>query len=488
MRVGILALFHESNTFIRTPTTRADFANCVLLSGSAIQDHFAQSHHEVGGFFEGLNSAGIEPVPVFATVALPGGAIAADAFESLLKQMFAELTDAGNLDALLVAAHGAAVSEQFRDADGEWLTRLRAAVGPRVPIVCTLDPHANLSQRMIAACDATVAYRTNPHLDQRERGVEAANLLARMLRKEVRPSQAAAFPALAINIERQLTAASPCRELYALADDIRRRPGVLSASIVLGFPYADVAEMGSSIIVVTDNNAALAEQLAAELAQHLFTARANFKGQFLSIDDALDQALALDGPVCLLDMGDNVGGGGPGDGTFLARAIHDRKLARACVCICDPQSVAAAEQAGIEHSVRLQIGGKSDTLHGSPLDTRVQVRSLHTGRFTELAPRHGGNSEFDMGRSAVVETERGLTLLLTSRRTPPFSLGALTSCGIDPSRFRLIVAKGVNAPVAAYSPVCPHFLRVNTPGVTCADMTAFDYQHRRRPLYPFEAQ
>ena len=134
----------------------------------------------------------------------------------------------------------------------------------------------------------------------------------------------------------------------------------------------------------------------------------------------------------------------------------------------------------------LSVGGKTDQLHGAPIEVAVTVRSLHEGQFRESQPRHGGITEFDQGRTALCETDSGLTLMLTSLRMVPFSLQQLISCGLDPRQFRILVAKGVNAPIAAYREVCDRFIRVNTPGSTCADMTQLEFVHRRRPMFPFE--
>jgi len=158
------------------------------------------------------------------------------------------------------------------------------------------------------------------------------------------------------------------------------------------------------------------------------------------------------------------------------------------VALFDPQAVGEVAAAGAGKEIALRAGGKSDELHGSPLNILATVQGIHDGRFTEPQARHGGLTRYDMGPTAIVQTAHGMTIQLTSRRTPPVSLGQLTSCGIDPSVFRIIVAKGVHAPVAAYAPVCPRMIRVNTPGVTSADMQSFTFKHRRRPLFPFEEE
>jgi microcystin degradation protein MlrC len=486
MRIGIIALLQESNTFIGQPTTFAHFEQELLVTGEAVRERLAGTHHEVGGMFHALDDAGEEVVPIFAARAVPYGVIEASAIQRLLETMFAALDQAGKLDGVLVAPHGATVSATFPDVDGHWLSELRKRVGPHVPIIGTLDPHANLSPEMVAATDALIAYRTNPHLDQRARGIDAARMIIETVRGKVRPTMAAAYPPLAINIERQHTAEEPCHSLYRFADQQLLNDRLLINSIILGFPYADVPKMGSSTIAVTHDDQALAQKMADELAGYLWTHREDFLGQFVSPDEALDKAAGMRGPVCLLDMGDNVGGGSPGDGTLLASAIHERKLPKSFVCLSDPESVAQAQAMAEWGTGNFRLGGKTDQLHGPPLVCDATVIGLYDGHFEEPQPRHGGFTKMDQGQTAVLRTDHGLTIMLTSRRMPPFSLRQLTAHGIIPEEYHLLVAKGANAPIAAYKEVCKHFIRVNTPGVTTADIEQLNYQHRRRSMFPWE--
>lgn len=486
MRVGIISIQQESNTFSSSPTTLDDFKADALLTGEAIREMYADSRHEVGGFFVGLAEADIEAIPLVLALATPGGVVQHKTLVRLMEMMFEQLEQAGELDGLLVAPHGAAVSEQHRDMDGYWLTALRDRVGPKMWVVCTLDAHANISKRMVDACNATLVYRTNPHLDQHEIGLEASRLITRSLRGEIQPVQAIASPPVAISIDRQDTAALPCTDLYALADAMLGRVGILSNSVSLGFPYADVEEMGSSFVVVADQDRSLAQRSADELAQYLTDHRQVFGCQLIDVDQALRQAAAGSQRTCLLDMGDNVGGGSPGDGTTLAHAMHVARLDSAFVCLYDPAAALQAREAGSGAVLTLSMGGKTDNLHGPPLVAEVMVGSMHDGRFAISSPTHGGRTGYDMGSSVVVKTRHGLTIMLISSRIPPFALEQLSCCGLDPRSFKLLVAKGVNAPIAAYRLVCEQFIRVNTPGLTCADMTSMTYQHRRRPLFPFE--
>jgi microcystin degradation protein MlrC len=483
-RIGILSIQHESNTFLPGVTTLDDFRRDIYAEGPALIDLTRAAFHELGGFIAELDSARAEIVPILFARALPSGIIEHAAADQLIRRVEALLRDAGPLDGLLVAPHGAGVSQLSADFDGFWLARVRGIVGPDVPIVCTIDPHANLSQRMVDACDAMVAYRTNPHLDQRSRGVEAAQLLLRHLRGELRLCQAASLPPLVINIERQLTRAEPCLTLYQRADTIRQSPGVLSVSVVLGFPYADVVEMGAAFIAVTDGNRGLAEEHARSLSDFAIAHRHDYAGRLLSIDQAIERAIANSGKSVLLDMGDNVGGGGPANETALIGALIRRKLGPSVATVFDENIVRQATALGVGGKADFEIGAV-DPFTGKPLSIWATVVGLYDGKFTESQPRHGGATHFDMGPTAVLDST-SMTLIVTSRRLFPVSLEQYRACGIDISEYRYIVAKGVHAPIAAYEPLGPQFIHVNTPGVTSADLTHFKFSNRRRPLFPFE--
>ncbi len=487
-RVGIIGLLQESNTFIEGKTTLHHFKEDLLLTGNAIQEKMKDAPHEVGGFFEGILEAEYEAVPIFLARAIPYGVIEATTFDYLVEQLLVELQKAGPLDAILAAPHGATVAENHPDADGYWLGEVRKVVGTELPIVATVDPHANLSQAMVEATNVIIAYETNPHLDQRATGRRAADLLARILRDEIRPVQAAAYPPMAINIQSQETSTEPLSGLYESAKGLNESNDTLSHSVILGFPYADVPEMGSAVLVVTDNEPQLAREIAGKLGETLWENRHRFEPNFVTPRDAVETAIVSgEFPVVLLDMGDNVGGGSPADGTTLLTELHRCGTSNSFVCICDPESTTTAIQAGPKAELELTIGAKNDTLHGPPFKARFRVLSLHDGKFSESEARHGGFTQFDQGPTAVVETlETHITVMLTTRRMPPFSLAQLTSCDLALNTFSIIVAKGVIAPLAAYRSIAKTFIYVDTPGVTRADMTKLSYSHRRKPMFPFE--
>lgn len=486
-RVGIVGLLQESNTFIDGVTTLAHFEADLLLRGEAIREAMADTPHEVGGFFAGLEEAGIEAVPLFLARALPYGVIVKEDFEMLVAGLLEAVASAGPLDGYLAAPHGATIAAGYPDADGEWLSRLREQIGEGTPLIASLDPHANLTPAMVGATNAIIAYATNPHLDQRETGRKAALLMARTLTGEIAPVQAAAYPPLAINIQCQNTSTEPLESLYTEAAAAFTAPGLLGGSVILGFPYADVELMGSSVLVLGDgpDSLTMAQARADRIASLMWERRDDFAPAFLGMDEALTRVAASQArPVVLLDMGDNVGGGSPADSTAIIQASLSRRDGlRLFACLHDAAAVRLAQQAGVGEIIETAIGDPDDPVKG-----RFLVRSLHDGIFHEAQARHGGFSVFDQGPTAVLEEDGGgLVLMATTRRMAPFSLAQLTSFGVEPSDFDCLIAKGVIAPMAAYAPVARGgFLHVDSPGVTRADMTRLTYRHRRVPLFPFE--
>ncbi|MBO9611335.1 MAG: M81 family metallopeptidase [Dyadobacter sp.] len=485
-RVGLLGIYHETNTFIESATTLADFQNGYWLESGRIREEYQGANHEISGLIEVIDSApDMELVPIFYAMATPGGLITKDCYEQLLDRMMQLVDEAGRLDACLVAPHGAGVAEAYPDMDGHWLSVLREKLGDEVPVIGTLDPHANVSQAMVDATNGLIAYATNPHVDQKQTGIAAARLLVGTLRGEISPVQLLAKPPVAISIEQQFTSNEPCLGLYALAQALKQRFGLVSVSVLLGFPYADVYEMGSGFIAIADRShspvaADQAQEAASMLSDFLWNQKQAFNGRKSGIQAVLAGFEQYPQPALLLDMGDNIGGGAPGNSTLILEQLETGGFSGFFICLHDPESVAQCREAEAGTVISLALGGKNG------FQTSVEVRALSDGRFKEDAPRHGGFVHYDMGPTAVVITLNGNTVMLTTRRTPPYSLRQLTALGLDPNAFRGIVAKGVNAPIAAYSDVCPSIIQVDTPGVTQADMTLFAYQNRKVPLFPFE--
>ncbi len=487
MRIAIAGVLHESNTFLSVPTSIDRFRESSLLEGEAIEPAWHNAPHEWAGFFEGAEANHFEPVPLLVAHAMPSGTLTAPCFEEIASRIIELLRRAGTVDGVLLGLHGATVSAPYRDADGEIIFRVRQAVGPDMPIIVTLDCHANVSRKMFVNATAIVIYGTCPHLDQKQRGLEAAELIARTVRREVRPTGWLETPPVCINITRQHTDHFPATEVRRDMLAARGRSGILSASFALGFPYADVPEMGMAFLAYSDGNPGVAKDAAVWMARSAWDRRYEYLTDAMPVEMAVREAAASRiRPVVLNDVGDNVGGGSAADSTFLLAEAYRQNARGMCIVLADPEAVRVCVAAGVGATVSLMVGGKTDRLHGAPVAITGSVRTISDGQFTESEVRHMGMKNFDQGTTAVVETAEEHTVVLTTYRQAPSSLHQILHLGIRPAQKQMIVAKGVILPRPAYDPVAERTIYVNTPGSTTAAIEGLEYSQRRKAMFPFD--
>lgn len=487
-KVGLVSFVHESNSFNPNPTTRQMFEEGGLSFGKDIIHEWSESQHEIGGMIEQLDISGAKIVPLVSAWAMPAGPVEQEVYDEILMEILTRIASE-SLDGLLLSLHGAMVAQHIRDADGATVERIRGVVGPGLPIVMTLDLHANVSPRMISGVTATTIYRTYPHIDQRDRGREAARMLQDIMGGNIRPIQALEKPPVLITILAQRTHVEPMASLHSELESLIKRPGIISASIASGFPYADVEEMGPAFLVVADGDEELARTEARALALSAWRLREEWNVTGTRVSEAVKEIRQTQRtPTTLLDVGDNVGGGSPGDGTVILDALQKAGIHNVLVVLHDPKAVQACLTAGVGQSISLEVGGKTDSLHGQPVSIRGRVRLLHDGFFEEYLPRHGGKRWNNQGLTAIVESREGDTIVLTSLRMAPFSLEQVRSLGIKPESKRVLVAKGAVAPRAAYEEVSAHVIAVDSPGITAANPGNFNYHYRRKPMFPFERE
>ncbi len=489
-RVAIAGILHESNTFSPSLTGRAAFEGDATCRGQEIERMFGRASHEVGGFLAGARDHHLEAVPTLVANATPSGPVSEQAFESLTAELLLRLRRARPLDGVLLALHGAMVAERHAAADLEVLRRVRSGLGRELPVVVTHDAHANVAPEMAQLCSALVIYKEVPHIDQFQTGRRAASIMQRILGEGLRPAQAIAKPPMLYNILFHDTSKPPMLPLVQELKRLEREDGrLLAASAAVGFQYADVPQMGPSIVVVTDGDEDLARREARRLADLMWSHRLSMHKDLPGPREAVRIGKnAARRPAVLVDLGDNIGGGSPGDGTALLRELLLQRAAGFVVAIFDPQSASEAFGAGVGARFDSEVGGSPESLQGEPCRVRGQVKLLYDGRYTEEAARHGGMRHLDQGPTAVIEAEtegsggRGL-VLLTSRRHPPFSLGQLTSAGIDPAQQRILVVKAAVAFRAAYEPVAGTIVLADTPGLTAVNPSRFRYQRAPSGLY-----
>jgi len=490
--IAVAGISHESNSFSSSRTTMADFGWPSAESPEDALRRAAQEATTLSGYVEAARHLDLTLYPTVVAAATPKGPVADDAFEALAGELVRRLREAPPLDGVLLALHGAMVVESYPSGDAEIVRRVREVVGPDLPVVVSHDFHANVTPEIVALSTALVSYQENPHIDTKERGALAARIMADTVRGSVKPAQALAKPPMLYNIVYQYTRREPLLRIVEESRRLERLPGILAASVLGGYQYADVPAMGPSVVVVTDGDPACAQREAARLAEMLWMTRERLT---LALPDAAaavrEAASSGAHPVVLMDLGDNIGGGSAGDSTFLIAELL-RQGARSWVAaMADPEAVEAAFRAGVGRAFDLAVGGKTDRMHGEPVRVRGAVRSLHDGLYFEPGVRHGGSRFHDMGRTAVVAVEGSTVdlpsyVVLTTERSSPNSLYQLTSCGIAPERQHILVVKGAIAPRAAYEPIAARIIEVDTGGATAVRPSRFTYRHASRSLAGME--
>jgi microcystin degradation protein MlrC len=425
-------------------------------------------------------------IPSVAAAASPAGLVTKDIYGHVKERLLRDLKAAGKVDGVLLDLHGAMVPEGLDDGEGDLIEAVRAAVGPAVPIAVTLDFHGNLSETMVRGADLLNGYKTYPHVDMAERGVEATEQLIDIIGKRLKPTAALRKPPILPPLGNQGTARGPMRRLYDLAAEMEKDPKVISISLFAGFPHADIPDAGFGVYVVTDDDQDLADHLADRLADTAWTHRHEFIHTALPVREAVAKAQASPGkPIVLADMADNTGGGAAGDGTEILRELV-RVGARSAVvaCLWDPKAVALCVKAGVGASVTLDVGGKVDDRHGAPLRVTGVVRTLSDGRFVHKGPMARGLPG-RLGTTAVLDVN-DIKVILISYRWQTLDPEMIRFVGIDPLDHKILVVKSTIHYRAAFEPIAGEIIEVDAPGLSSSNLGRFDFKRIRRPIFPLD--
>lgn len=489
MRIAIGGISHETSTFAKTRTTVADFADGFgLYRGPAILERFRGSNICAGGFIDGAAKHGFEIVPLLWGFAYPSGLINAAAYAELKQEFLDGLRREharSPLDGVLLDQHGAMVVEGIDDADADFIEAVRAVVGPQCPIVVTFDLHGNHSERRTAAATAICGFDTYPHIDMAERGREAADLIVRTIRGGITPVMVFRAIPMFWSAPCQITAHPPMDGAMACVHRLEHRPRILSVTLATGFPWADIANMGASVIVVADGDAALAEQTAQELHDWVYERRAQWHRPPLSVIDALQQGEAIGKyPIILADHADNTGGGAAGDSTEILRTFVERGLRDALLLyIVDPEVIAQAHAAGVGAVIDVQMGGKSDPIQGPPVPMRVTVRALSQGEFRYDGPMYAGLTG-NMGPSAWLEQD-GIHVVVVTAHEQPLGPAFAHSLGINVQAMKSIAVKSAVHFRASFEPFAGSIFNVDAAAIHTHEFAKLKYT-RRQPMYPVD--
>jgi microcystin degradation protein MlrC/sRNA-binding protein len=483
---------HETNTFSRIPTDFARFEaqDCYLDHASALAAR-GDSNAELAGFLDAARAHGWQIHHVLSAIAQPAGRVTRDAFDRITGAIVAAARErAGTLDGVILGLHGAMVTEDHDDGEGELLRRLRAVLGPAVPIAVTLDLHANVTRAMCEHANIIVSYQTYPHVDMRRTGRQAGDILQRTMAGEIRPvtlrahlpmideanggrtDQGAMLPRLA-----------RARALEATESD------VFAVSINAGFSRADIAEIGPTVLVVAQGDLARHQSFAEDLADDIWARRHEVVNRFLDVQEAAAVCAAhpVDGrPIIVAEYSDNPGGGAYGDATALLGALLEAGVGRACFGpIVDPETVQALQALPLGSMVDVQLGGKTDPrVGGGPLALRVSLEHKSDGHYFATGPMTGGQHR-SWGPTVVVRI-RDMDILVVTQPAQMLDLAQFTGFGIDPASMRVVGLKSMQHFRAAFEPIASRVIICDSGALCTPDPTRLPYTRLPRPLHPFD--
>ena len=485
MRLALIHVGQETNDFNPVPTTMRDFESFGIYESEAIFARLGKVG-QTGGYLAAVAASGrtVETIPIIRGWATAGGRITTECVKFFEEKIRAGLKAAGRIDGLALQLHGACAAEGIDDVEGAQLALCRAILGPDVPIVLSLDHHANVTQKMVELSTAIVGHRTQPH-DPFDTGRIGAELLLRIVAGEVKPVMAWRKLRLLSHQEQFLTSRHPMKTWFDRARAMESDPRVLQASTYPMQPWLDVAEGGWATVVVTDGDRALAERCADELAGLAWSMRAEFqKKEAVSIDDAVRMADAEPkGVVVLSDTGDTVFGGAAGDSNLILEAILRLGIrSRAILPMIEPPTVARLVAAGEGTSVTLPIGGSAATQFFRPLTVTGTVRRIGGG-IVKVVDHH--QNEVDMGRTVVFEVGP-VTLLISELRGLAGNVpGVYRAFGVDPGEYKMAVLKTASN-FQYFAPITSRLIRVDTKGPGQSNIVDLPWKRVPRPIYPLE--
>lgn len=480
---------HESNAFSKLPTTVENFSDYLLAYGDEVPAAVAGSAVEPAGVEEAAAELGWNLVRSVVAWATPSGPLTAEAWEMGSAAILAAAAQ-GPFDGVLLNLHGAMATEEYPDAEGELLTRLRDVVGPDVPIAITLDLHANVTDRMVAHADIVTAYRTYPHVDQKPTSHRAARVLDRAMRGEVTPRLVLARrPQLEGLDDGRTTTQNPMTELLARADAHEAAADALLVSVQAGFTPADLAEAGPSVVVTADAaKLEAATEIAESFMDRAWETRHFDSNTYLSVEETVAELRRLrtgDGPVVVADFSDNPGSGAYGDSTLLLAGLIEAGLPDvAFATICDAEAAAALTRAGEGAETTVRLGGKVDPAFGAPLELTGTVVAVTDGSYVAQGPRWKGVTQ-RLGPTAVFRAG-GVDIVVASKRVQVTEIETFTHAGIDPRRRAIVAVKSMQHFRAAYQPIARAVLICDAGALSTKNCSRLPFTRLRRPIYPLD--
>ena len=485
MKLFCASLATETNTFSPIPTGLDDFL-LVRPEDIASGKNAFEDIQPLGLWKQRTVSRGDEFVFSLFGFAQPSGLTTGVAYESLRDEILDSLRSTGSVDIVLLNLHGAMVAEGYDDCEGDIIERVRDVVGPDVVVAVELDLHCHLTEKMVSLSDIIITYKEYPHVDINARAEELFNLALAAQQKKIRPTMAL-FDCHMMGM--YPTNTKPMRRFIRAMVDAEQQDRVLSVSFGHGFPFGDVPDAGGKLVVITDNDQALAEEIATSLGQQLFALRHQINFPCLPLHEALSKArtLAADSQklIVVADQSDNVGAGAPGDATYALAWLLAHQVPNVGMAIFyDPQVVRLALIAGIGSQLNIRLGGKLGPTSGDPLDLTVTVSGIqqdYQHRFPQIDLETGKESEpiYLPAGDVVALHCQGIDILVSSERAQCFSPCIFSDLGINPNDKSLLVVKSTQHFYGAFAPIASEVIYMAAPGAVSPIMQQIPYQRMR---------
>ena len=478
MKVLIAQLATETNTFAAFPTGRGAYEEYGIFHGDASKKAPKGSGEFLHFMRQMMETDGHEVVESLCAFCQPAGRTVRAVYEELRDAILQDVRAAMPLDAVQMFLHGAMAAEGYDDCEGDLLDRIREIVGSGVPIGVELDLHCHFTERMRQSADLLICFKEYPHIDGAERARELWKLLQDCVARRIKPTTAVHDCRM---VGLWHTTREPMMGFVKRMQSFEGKDGVLSVSLGHGFPWGDVPEAGAKLWVTTDNDMPLAERLAAQLGSEFWDLREQTRAPVVSIDEAIDRALAIDGgPVVFGDGADNPGGGAPGDSTFVLARLLERGIGNVALgTFWDLGAIQICKDSGVGAVVDLRVGGKCGPSSGNPVDLRVTVRAV-----VENHTQSGLDGKTPLGTSVWAQAANGVDIVLASVRTQVFGTDTFTGLGIDLLGKKIVVVKSTQHFHAQFAPIAKEVLYVTSPGALTSDFAGIPYQVRDLDYWP----
>ena len=485
-------IMHESSSVAKDLTEVENFKRTLIwydgedvweLSRLGMKDYLT-------GIMDTGRSLGLDISPCFCTFASPSGRISRNCFETLQRHFFDGINDSEPIDGFCLALHGAGVSEVTPDVEGYTIEKIRERFGKDVPIYVTLDPHANITEKMMDNATVLLPSKLYPHTDTYETGGIAIEMMKDMLEGRISPVQHIERIPMLIPITKGCTEKEPMKSVLEMCNKAEENDKVLHCTFAQGFPYSDIEECGAAVVVTTDGDKDIAKKIACEIAQYVIDHKDDFRSDCLGVSEGLDAAEKLlakgNSVIVINEASDNPGAGTPGDGTWLLKELLDRDIPKSCMAIIvDPETVKTAVSAGVGSNVDVLVGGKTDDMHGAPVELKgAYVKSICDGKYSILSPMTHGQP---VNYGTTVRLVHGnVDIIVVENAFQTMDDGVMSLTGINFRDYNIIGVKSAQHFRAYFGQFTQNIITVDPPGISTGNLSTLRLNNVKRPIFPLD--